>query len=167
MLSMSRTLTFALFIILTSVWWAWTFLVDFFVIRTVFKIVDSFWTAGRLGMTLFTKLNLLELIVSTALITLLALHVRQKKESTPIFIASFLTWLIAVTYFTYLTPKLTHLTELWQQADLMGLTAVKGIPDIQQEHQFFHNLYIGIDSVKFLLLTIMLGFGVWRREKLF
>jgi hypothetical protein len=157
----------SLFLFLTSIWWAWTFLVDFFVIRTVFKIVDSFWTAGKLGMALFTQLNLLELIVSTVLVAVLAMATRKRREALPLFLAALITWIIVMTYFTYLTPKLIYLTELWQRADLMGLTSVKGIPDIQQEHQFFHNLYIGIDSAKFIILTIMLGFAMWRRERLF
>jgi hypothetical protein len=157
----------SLFLSLASFWWAWTLLVDFFVIRTVFKIVDSFWIAGKLGMALFTQLNLLELIVSTALVAILAIAARKKKEARLLFLAGVFTWIIAMTYFTYLTPKLIYLTELWQQADLIGLSGVAGIPDIQQEHQFFHKLYVGIDSLKFIVLSLMLGLGIFKQEKIF
>jgi hypothetical protein len=72
-----------------------------------------------------------------------------------------------MTYFSFLTPKIIELTDLWRKADLMGTVAVHGIPDIQLEHQYFHNFYIGIDAFKLLLLTAMPVIGIWKQEKMF
>jgi hypothetical protein len=69
-------------------------------------------------------------------------------------------------YFSYLTPKLVMLTELWKKTDLMGITSVSGIPDVQQEHQFYHRLYISLDTVKLILLGTMLGLGIFKAEKI-
>lgn len=164
---MKSRLIFAFVLILVSAWWAWTFLVDFFIIRTVFSLIDNFWKAGELGMAVFTKLNNLELVTATVVTGLLALQLKRNKSVLPLFVLSLITWMISMFYFAYLTPKIIDLTDLWHKAELMGATAVHGIPDIQQEHQFFHNMYISIDSVKLVLLTIMMGLGVWKQEKMF
>lgn len=164
---MKSRLIFALVLILVSAWWAWTFLVDFFIIKTVFTHIDDFWKAGQLGMAVFTKLNNLELVTATVVTGLLAIQLKKNKSVLPLFIISLVTWSISLVYFSYLTPKIIDLTDLWHKADLFGLTAVSGIPDIQQEHQFYHNMYIGIDSMKLTLLTIMMGLGVWKQEKMF
>lgn len=161
----SRTL-YLTSLALVSMWLAWTILVDFFVVRTVFQTIDNFFQAGDLGIALFSKLNKLELITASALVGILFLLTREKKEFLPLFLMSVLSWFIIVFYFSYLTPKLVMLTDLWKKTDLMGITSVSGIPDVQQEHQFYHRLYISLDSVKLFLLAFMLGWGIFKSEKL-
>jgi len=145
-------------------WWGWTVLVDFFVIRTVFATIDSFFQAGDLGIAVFSKLNNLEVIVSTALVAILSFQFTKNKKVLPLLMMSVLGWIVAMTYFAYLTPKLLALTELWKKTDLMGITGVAGIPDIQQEHQYFHRLYIGIDTFKLVLLTVMILYGSFKQD---
>lgn len=158
---------FSFFLILLSLWWGWTVLVDMVIIRTVFTIVDNFFLAGDLGITVFSKLNNLELIVSSLLVAILSLQVRKNKKVLPLLVLSIITWIIAMTYFSYLTPKIVTLTELWKKTDLMGINSVAGIPDVQQEHQLYHNLYIGLDVAKLILLSLMMGLGIWKQEKMF
>ena len=146
-------------------WWGWTVLVDFFIIRTVFANIDNFFQAGNLGIAVFSKLNNLEVIVSSALVGVLSFQMTKNKKILPLLIMSVVAWIVAMTYFTYLTPKIIELTELWKKTDLMGLTAVAGIADVQQEHQFFHRLYIGIDTFKLVLLTVMIFFGAFKEEQ--
>ena len=146
-------------------WWGWTVLVDFFIIRTVFANLDSFFQAGNIGIAVFSKLNNLEVIVSTILVALLSFQMTKNKKILPMLIMSLIAWAVVMTYFTYLTPKIVELTDLWKQTDLMGISAVAGIPDIQQEHQFFHRLYIGLDSFKLLILSAMILFGIWKDEQ--
>lgn len=154
-------------LILLSIWWGWTVLVDFFVIPTVFRNIDSFFTAGNLGILVFSKLNGLELIVSSFILGFISFHLVRNRKGIILLIISVLLWLTAMTYFFYLTPKITELTELWQQADLIGLTGLKGIPDLQQAHQFYHRLYITIDTVKLILLSVMMSVMVIKKEKWF
>jgi hypothetical protein len=156
---------FPLFIVLVSLWWGWTVLVDMFIVPAVFGHIDEFFKAGELGITVFSQLNSLEIIVSSVLVGILAFQCRLNKNAWKLLGPGLICWIIAVTYFAYLTPKITELTALWKQADLMGLTSVAGIPDIQQEHQYFHDLYVSIDTVKLGLLTIMLILGILRGEK--
>lgn len=153
------------FLILTGIWFGWTLLVDIFVIPSVFATVEDFFLAGDLGIAVFSKLNHLEVILSTFLLVIISFKVIKNKKLLPLLGLTFLTWAIAMIYFSYLTPKLIELTNLWKKADLMGLTALAGISDVQQEHQFYHNLYIRIDVVKLLLLSSILFMGVWKEEQ--
>lgn len=116
-------------------------------------------------MELFSKLNQLEMIISTALLVIIFFQVRVNRRLLKEFFLTLTTWIISVIYFSYLTPKLIFLTELWKKNDLIGIYSAPGIPDIQQAHQYYHNLYIGIDSLKLITLTVMIGLATWRREK--
>ena len=158
-------LAYCLFLVLVSIWWAWTVLVDVFIIRTVFQTIENFFLAGDLGLAVFSKLNNLEVVVSTLLIVVLFYQTRKNRKSIFLLILSVMTWFIAMTYFSYLTPKLAYLTELWKKSDLGGVTSMFGITDVQQEHQFYHNIYIGLDSIKLILLSILLGLGIVKQDK--
>lgn len=156
---------FSTFLLIVSMWWGWTLLVDMFIIRTVFATIDNFFQAGDLGIAVFSKLNNLEVIVSTALVAVLSYQFTKNKKVIPLLIMSVVAWIVAMTYFAFLTPKLVYLTDLWKKTDLMGLTGVAGIPDIQQEHQFYHHLYIGVDSFKLVLLSVMILYGSFKQDK--
>ncbi len=160
-----HTRTYSFFLVLCSLWWGWTVLVDFVVIRTVFAVVTSFFEAGDLGVAVFSRLNDLELVAATGILALVCRELRRGKKLLPHLALALVAWAIAVTYFAYLTPKLVALTELWKKTDLMSITAVAGIPDVQQEHQFYHRLYIGLDTVKLVVLTGLIALGVWREDR--
>jgi hypothetical protein len=156
---------YSLYLFFTSVWWGWTVLVDMVVVRILFSRIDDIFVAGSIGMELFSRLNQLEIVFSSALVVITVFSLREKKHHVFEFVFAMLTWGISMIYFSYLTPKLITLTKLWKSSDLQGIISAPGIPDIQQEHQFFHNLYIGLDSVKLVFLTLMIGAAFWRREK--
>ncbi|MFP5386134.1 MAG: hypothetical protein ACLGHN_08655 [Bacteriovoracia bacterium] len=156
---------FPIFLVLTSMWLGWSLLVDFFIVPTVFATIDSFFQAGDLGIAVFSKLNKLEVIVSTVLVSLFSFHFVKTKKGLPLLVMVIFAWVIALSYFSFLTPKLVTLTELWKKTDLMGLTGVAEITDVQQEHQFYHNLYIGIDTLKIFLLSGLLVFGSLKQDQ--
>ncbi len=138
---------------------------DMFIIRTVFSVIDNFFQAGDLGVAVFSKLNNLELLVSTALVGLLSYQVSKNKQAIKLLILSLMTWTISLFYIAFLTPKLSEMTELWKKADAIGTASINGIADIQQAHQLYHNLYIGTDVVKLILLTLILVLGIFKEEK--
>lgn len=161
-----RKITLPCFFLLTGMWWGWTLLVDIFVVPTVFRTIDNFFQAGELGIQMFSKLNNLEVIVSSFIVAILVHHSMKYKRVLNLLILSVVLWFIAMTYFTYLTPKIIGLTDLWKKTEEMGLTGVQGIPDVQQSHQFYHGLYIKLDFLKLVLLSALLGLGIWRQEDL-
>lgn len=151
----------ATIIALASIWLGWTVLVDFFIVPTVFQEINNFFEAGFLGIAVFSKLNSLELIVGTALVGLTSLNFKQGRNAVIIFVLSLILWLISMLYFTYLTPELIGITELWHKADLAGVAGLAGIPDLQQEHQHYHRIYIIIDSFKLFFLASILSIGIF------
>jgi hypothetical protein len=157
-------LRYSFFLVILSSWLAWTVLIDFVVVRTVFATIDNFFQAGDLGVALFSKLNNLELISSSALITILAFEIRFNKKVFFLLILSILAWFITLYYFSYLTPKLILLTDLWKQSEQTGTVILSRNFDIQQEHQFFHQLYRTLDSIKLVLLFIMLILGISKKD---
>jgi hypothetical protein len=153
------------FLILVSMWWGWTVLVDMFIIRTVFSIIDNFFQAGDLGIAVFSRLNNLEVIVSTSILAMLSYQITKNKKIWILFTLSIIAWLMVMFYFSYLTPKLVELTELWKKAEAGGSTGIAGIKDIQQSHQSYHKLYIGMDVLKLLLLSLMVTVGVFKQDQ--
>lgn len=150
------------FLILTSIWLGWTILVDFFVVRTVFAHVSNFFEAGELGIALFSKLNSLEVVVSSSL---LAMTVMLKRKGLFLLVPVLICWLIVMFCFSYLIPKITFLTEVWRNLDVKGITPPAGISDPQQDHQFLHNLYIKMDAVKLVLQCSMIIISFKFRER--
>lgn len=163
---MTKTsLRYSFFLIVLSFWLAWTVLIDFVVVRTVFATIDNFFQAGDLGVALFSKLNNLELISSSLLVSILVFEMQVNKKVSSIFTLSILAWFISLYYFSFLTPKLVHLTELWKESDKLGISNLNGIFDIQQEHQFYHQTYRTLDSIKLVFLLIMLMIGLTKKDK--
>lgn len=156
---------YSFILFLASVWWGWTVLIDFVVVKTIFSHIDIFFKAGNIGVALFSQLNELEILVSTFILALISFELKKNKMIKVEFIISCLCWLITIIYFSYLTPKLVLLTELWEKAELMGLSSIAGIPDIQQEHQFYHRVYIIFDTIKLVLLSGFIFLGIWKQEK--
>lgn len=152
-------------LVILAVWLGLTLFTDFVVIRTAFEITGDFFKAGDLGIALFSKLNNFEIIFGSFILIDSLFAVRKSKaEKTFSLIFSLILLSIALTYFALLTPKITHLTELWKEAERLGAISLEGIPDVQAEHQFYHRLYIGLDSLKMTILLILLSLKIFRRE---
>lgn len=149
--SHASTMTKKFTLILLSLWWGWTALIDFAVVPTVFRTIHDFFNAGELGIALFSKLNILELILAPLLIFLF--WGKSKWRLGLVITLS----LIVIFYASYLTPKITQLTELWKKAEALNQLGISDIRDIQQEHQFFHKLYVALDTVKLLVLSFLIG----------
>lgn len=149
-------------------WLGMTVLVDFFIVPTVFRTVPDFFVAGELGIQLFKRFNIVELILAIFLGGLGLFYIKQVPTQRWFIITPILLFSIVALYCWYLTPKIAELTAAWAYADKMGTLGAKGAEDIQQLHQTYHRTYVGIDSVKLLLLFIQglgLGLQMSRRPK--
>lgn len=149
-----------------AIWLGLSLFTDFIVIRTAFEITGDFFKAGDLGLLLFGKLNNFEVVFGSFVFIEVILNPHKSKLinfSVLILVLSLLG--IALFYFSYLTPKIATLTELWKEVDRLGVLGLGGIPDVQSEHQFYHRLYIGLDSLKMMTLAILLGFKIIGRRE--
>ncbi len=154
-----------LILIFSSIWWGWTALTDFAVVPTVFQIVPDFFVAGELGIALFSKLNLLEVIVASLLVGLSIFQIKKYHSGKLQLLCAAAAFIIVMVYFSFLTEKIVTLTELWKKADQSGQMGIAGIVDIQQEHQFYHRIYVGLDSLKLLFLTFIIAINLFRKDK--
>lgn len=162
-----RRQIYPLSLILVSVWLGWTVLVDFVVIPTTFHELNDFFGAGNLGIQLFIKLNNLELILASLLLALYAwILVQQKKPNVFLITMSVALFTLTLFYFAYLTPKIADLTALWREAESSGATGIGGITDVQQEHQYYHRLYVSLDTAKMILLGTLLAYSMKKPESL-
>lgn len=150
-------------LVLISLWWGSTVLIDFAVVPTVFGVIDDFFNAGELGIALFSKLNKLEVVISSLLIVVSVFHLKITRSGKLQLALVLSAWVIVMVYVAYLTPKLTSLTGLWKEAEALNQVGISGISDIQQEHQFFHKIYVTLDSIKLLILTTLLGQGTFAK----
>jgi hypothetical protein len=162
---MRKPLYSVLILALTSTWFGWTVLVDFFIVPTVFTEIDDFFKAGALGISVFSKLNNLELIAASFIMGLAVMNFDLKRSSILSLATAILLGITSLFMFSFLTPKIIYLTELWKTADMMGLVGLSGIADLQQEHQFYHRIYIGVDTLKMLLLIYLGGSEILRLNK--
>ena len=157
----SRRLLYSGLLILLSLWLGWTALVDFVVVPGVFRNIDNFFEAGDLGIYLFQRLNYLEVVIASSVVAVVTFIFRKNRLALPLLISSVVVMVIAFTYFTWLIPKISELTELWKLSEAGKSIA---IADIQQEHQFFHRIYVIMDTVKLLVLLFMIVSSVGKEE---
>lgn len=157
----SRRLLSSILLILLSFWLGWTLLVDFIVVPGVFRNIHNFFEAGDLGIFLFKKLNSLELVVASFVLAILTFICRKNRRALPLLVSSIIVFGISLVYFNYLTPKLESLTDMWKLSEAGQTIALS---DVQQEHQYFHRIYVTIDSFKILILIFMMGATVGKEE---
>ncbi len=139
----------------------WTVLVDFVVVPGVFRNIEKFFEAGDLGIYLFRRLNYLEVVVASFVLGILTFIFRKNRKALPLFLSAIVVTAIALTYFTWLIPKIDEMTQLWKLSEAGQAIAVA---DIQQEHQFYHRVYVIMDTLKILVLLFMMVSTVGKEE---
>lgn len=156
---------YPLFLAGVTLWWGLTIISDVVVAPSIFRVVENFFNAGDLAMTIFSRANSVELVLSSFTLVL-AIMIMKRKGSLGTLILTIVCWSVAMFYFSYLIPKIIELTELWKKAEAMGVIGIGDIPDLQQEHQYFHRIYIILDSFKLIVLSILLGQTIFRQDRL-
>jgi hypothetical protein len=162
MFKMTRKIIF----FLASLWWGWTTLIDFIVVPTAFRTINDFFNAGELGVALFSKLNLLEILVGLFLflLSLILFNQTPTKKIKALIILITCAWLLSLFFYVFLTPKISELSRWWKESDLLGTVGTHGIADIQQHHQFYHGLYVWLDSFKLFILSCIIGLLIFGKE---
>lgn len=104
-------MTKKLILVLVSLWWGWTAIIDFAIVPTVFRTISDFFNAGELGIALFSKLNILEVSIGLLLIILSTVELmKNKTKRQKIYLGMIsLCWMISLMYFFWLTPKIAEL----------------------------------------------------------
>lgn len=143
-------------LILSSMWLGMTMAVDFVAVPLVFQTLSSLQDAGRLGIAVFSRFNNIELILGFLILisSILVLFNGDKNRWG-------LVWLLlaislsslSIVYAFYLSPQIAFLGTEMHQFPLESEPYLK----IYKEHQFFHHLYVKLDSAKMLILAVVIG----------
>lgn len=132
-------------------WFLMTIFVDIIAVPTVFRNVSNVHEAGKVGMTVFTSLNRMELIFAFIFIGAV-IHFHKKLKSNFLLVLSLVLLFWSFSYNLYFTPKIIHYTQLIR-------SAVPGDPmmiEYQNGHHFFHTLYRYLDTTKLIMLLSVL-----------
>ncbi len=134
-------------------WFMMTVLVDIVTIPTVFRNTSNLTDAGKIGMIVFGRFNIIENIFAVIVFWGAVTLWEQKKNKFQIIPAIYL-FIMSWVYTFYMTPKITETTHLIYQtavSDPMYAT-------LQSQHAFYHNTYRTLDSIKLLVLLV---FVIW------
>ena len=136
-------------------WLSMSCLIDFVAVPIVFRTVSKLYEAANVGIRLFSIFNPIEFVFSLILISFafLALRKRPSKVKKIQLAFSFFLLFIAASYTFHITPMISTLSEQKRELDMESEAYVK----IEQQHNFYHHLYVKMDSVKVILLLIMVG----------
>lgn len=132
-------------------WFFMSVLVDIVTIPTVFRNSTSIIDAGKIGMTVFGRFNIFEIIFGLITLggsVLMAKEMRNRKWlifAVPLLVMAFV-------YKFYMTPMITNTTYEIHQTD----PASPMYATLQEKHALYHNSYRKLEYVKLILL---LGFG--------
>lgn len=141
-------------------WFLMTVLVDIITIPTVFRNSTSIIDAGKIGMIVFGRFNVFEIVF--AVIVLIGSYVNWRTTcngkwfyfAIPLFILS-------LVYKFYMTPMITNTTyEIHQTLVSDPMYAV-----LQSRHAAYHNFYRYLDTTKLIILLVFGGRVLFDRVK--
>ncbi|GAB4015481.1 MAG: hypothetical protein Fur0010_14570 [Bdellovibrio sp.] len=148
-------------LVISSLWMGMTMSVDFVAVPLVFQTLTSLQEAGKLGIAVFSKFNSIEIFLSMVLFIASILEfLKNKNGRWPMtwVLFSILLTSLAVLYAFYLSPRIAFLGNEMHQFPLESEPYLV----VYKEHQFFHKLYVKLDSLKLLLLLTMIV-SCWRK----
>lgn len=144
-------------------WIVLTVAVDFIAVPTVFRTLKDVNLGGAIGIELFPKVNVVEVILSLGLLFCLyySMNIKVRLFDRFIMVMGFFLVFLSLFYLTFLSPEIKTLT--------LEMARAKGdyslLPQLSIQHRFFHNLYIKLEGIKFVILVILLGWSANLKRK--
>lgn len=157
----SHQLFMFIFIFILGLWLGLTCFLDFYAVPTIFKTLTSRQDAGNLGMVLFYTFNKVEVLLALGLgvcAWFFKNDISWKKTFWTSITALFLLTLI---YTFHMSPVIIESNKLKYQME-------EGTPEYQaldQRHNQYHSLFRKTDGAKILILFLLLGSTLRRREE--
>ena len=139
-------------------WIVLTVAVDFIAIPTVFRTLKDANLGGSIGIELFPKVNIVELILAIGLLISIKASINLKTRIFDRFVLviGFFLFLLCLFFSTFLSPEIKKLTLMMMESK--GNYSV--LPALSVQHQFYHHLYIKLEGVKLVLLLVLMGWGI-------
>ena len=130
-------------------WLLMTILVDIITIPTVFRNSTSIIDAGKIGMTVFGRFNVFEIIFAVLVLLGAIFNMQIHKNKKWLYFAVPLL-LLSLVYKFYMTPMITNTTYEIHKTAVSDPMYV----ELQSRHAQYHNLYRYFDSTKILVLLV-------------
>lgn len=130
-----------------------TLVVDFISVPLVFKSLASKEEAGKIGIKIFSRFNWFEVIYGIVLFVsafLIKFHSPMKKNAYAVVAVTL--FALSISYFYYITPTIVELS-----GQMHSLSAGQELEAVQKSHDFFHKLYVKLDTLKLILLLCGMG----------
>lgn len=139
--------------VVLALWLGATLAVDFLAIPSVFKNVTNLAEAGKVGMAVFGKFNVIEVVYALLSLFFLLVITLRNRSRFNIFLLSLTLVLtaIALSYLFYFTPELARVTFAKNETFGPEMRAA-----LESELYFLHSLYIKLDGLKMFLIVIAL-----------
>jgi len=136
-------------------WFATTALIDFVAVPTVFRNISSLQEAGRVGMIIFSTYNKVEVVMGLMLSGLFfkIWRTSRLRRHSYFMAGAIVLLLLATLYNVKITPSITELNQKKYQLEVES----PAYRQVDQEHQFLHQLYVKLDGFKLLLLLGLSG----------
>ena len=141
-------------------WFLMTVLVDIVTIPTVFRNSSSITDAGKIGMTVFGRFNIFEIVFAFFVLIGAIVNFRILKNRKWLYFAAPL-FLLSLVYKFYMTPMITNTTYEIHKTEVSDPQYAV----LQSRHAEYHNLYRTLDSSKLLFLLIFVGVVLSDRVK--
>ena len=131
-------------------WLFFTLFIDFFLVPTTFRTLGTPAIAGPLAIKFFAFFNILEFSIGMILVITEIVYKNRARYNYHVGIVALL-FIIAAAYLFYISPQIVKYGSLMESTSIDS-NMLKSYID---NHQFFHKLYVKIDSVKLLLLMAL------------
>ena len=143
-----------------TAWFLMTVLVDIFTIPAVFRNSTNIVDAGKIGMTVFGRFNIFEIIFAVIVLVGSIINLKTVNNKKWIFFSVPLLFL-SLLYNFYMTPMITNTTyEIHATNVLDPIYAV-----LQSRHAQYHTLYRYFDTGKLIFLLVFGGVVLVDRVK--
>lgn len=149
-----------LFIFTLGLWLGLTCFLDFYAVPTIFKTLTSREDAGHLGMVLFFTFNKVEILLALGL-GVSAWFFRKEIRWKKTFWSSISALLILTLVYTF------HMSPVIIESNKKKYLLEEGTAEYQtldKRHQQYHKLFRKTDGAKILILFILFGSTLRRRE---
>lgn len=149
-----------LYFICISSWFFTSVVIDMVAVPAVFRNVSNIAEAGTVGMIVFSKYNILELVFSLG--SLISIYLNKTiAKFNYIFAALFILFINATVYTFYLSPRIVEINKKLYRDEI----ALDIKETLQAAHDFHHHLYVGLEKGKVILLLLLLGFSLYLFNK--
>ncbi|MCO4794393.1 MAG: DUF4149 domain-containing protein [Bacteriovoracaceae bacterium] len=139
-------------LVLLGGWFFSTIIIDFIAVPNIFRIISNSREAGQVGAKVFTLFNIMELTLAIILsIIFWKIPAEQKKiRWINRFLLSLL-FLLILYYISILNPNIINFAVKMNEIGVGN----SGYELLEQEHSFYHHLYVKLDSFKLISLLFL------------